>query len=167
MYATNIYVTYFCTGLAICEFLRVAEQERELLELQNRWWMGQQYSKSTRHKFSNYMYEYFIGHRQTGHKPGRRRRRRIKRLHNGTAFVNAGSATCPTAPISQPGGDSREPPPSMAGSPTPAAQQAGIGDNQGTHSSVSVNLIELGSPETTPPPESGEIQGLMANLDIS
>ena len=82
--------------------------------------MGQQYSKSTRHKFSNYMYEYFIGHRQTGHKPGRRRRRRIKRLHNGTAFVNAGSATCPTAPISQPGGDSREPPPSMAGSPTPA-----------------------------------------------
>ena len=79
-------------------------------------------------------------------------------MQDGTALINAGSPIRPTAPTTQAAniGDSRGPPLSMAGSPiptAPAAQPAGslhVGDNQGPHPSVSVNLIELDSPVTTP-----------------
>ena len=68
-------------------------------------------------------------------------------------------------------GDSRGPCPSMAGSSTstaPRTQPAGsLDDNQGPHLSMTENLIDLDSPATTPSPASGEIQGLMANLDIN
>ena len=87
--------------------------------------------------------DYVIDHQQTGCKPVRRRRRR-KRLQHGTALINAGSPT-PTAPTNQPAGN--------------------IGDSRGPHPSVAVNLIDLDLPATTPS-ASGEIQGLMANLDI-
>ena len=96
-------------------------------------------------------------------------------MQDGTALINDGSATCPTAPTTQPAGNIGDSwgPPSMAGSPTPtapAAQPVGslhVGDNPGSHPSVSVNLIELDSPATTPSPASEQIQGLMANLDIN
>ena len=38
---------FLCRSLAICEFIRVAERERELLELHNRWKTGQQYNVLT------------------------------------------------------------------------------------------------------------------------
>ena len=55
-------------------------------------------------------------------------------------------------------------PPPTAPTTQPAAS---LGDNQGTHPSVQGNLIDLDSPATTPSPTPGEIQGLMANMNIN